>query len=116
MKKNSLSAAIILALSASSAVAADRTDLNSLVNSYTKNATIDASVVETSGKTWLVKASGSAAVSVADVALSNASGVASIGNSADVLYNTEAGLDQLEAQILSLGLDITIKSNIPPVF
>lgn len=110
MKKNSLSAAIILALSASSAVAADRTDLNSLVNSYTKNATIDASVVETSGKTWLVKANGSAAVSVADVALSNASGVASIGNSADVLYNTEAGLDQLEAQILSLGLDITIKS------
>ncbi|MEQ3640732.1 MAG: S8 family serine peptidase [Alteromonas sp.] len=110
MKKTTLSAAILVALSATTAAANDRFDLDALTKGFEKNATVEQSALAKAGTTWLVKAKSSTATSVADVALANRTGLSNISNPTDAVYNANTGLDILQAQIESLGLNVSFKS------
>ncbi|GMM67074.1 S8 family serine peptidase [Alteromonas sp. MTD1] len=110
MKKTILSASIMMALSATSVAASDRVNLNTLLQSQVKNATVESSALETQGTTWLVKAKGDTALSRAEVALMKEQGLSSVGSNSDVTLDTDAGLDLLQQQIESLGLDVTVTS------
>ncbi|WP_334029784.1 S8 family serine peptidase [Alteromonas sp. P256] len=109
MKKTTLSAAVLMALSATTAAANDRLDLDALAKRFEKNVTVDQSAVSKTGTTWLVKAKSTTATSVADVALANKSGLLSVSNPSDAVYDANAGLDLLQSQIESLGLDVSFK-------
>ena len=110
MKKTILSASIMMALSATSVAASDRVNLNTLLQTQVKNATVESSALETQGTTWLVKAKGDTALSRAEVALMKEQGLSSVGSNSDVTLDTDAGLDLLQQQIESLGLDVTVTS------
>ncbi|WP_334062114.1 S8 family serine peptidase [Alteromonas genovensis] len=110
MKKTTLSAAILVALSATTAAANDRFDLDALTKGFVKNATVEQSAINKSGTTWLVKAKSSTATSVADVALANRTGLSNLSNPTDAVFDANTGLDVLQAQIESLGLDVSFKS------
>ncbi|KXJ61865.1 MAG: hypothetical protein AXW14_17805 [Alteromonas sp. Nap_26] len=111
MKKTNLSAAIIVALSASaSAAASDRVDLGSLLKTQVKEASVQSSQLEASGSTWLVKAKSNTALSRAEVALMKEQGLSSFNLNSDVTLDTDVGLDLLQRQIEALNLDVTITS------
>ena len=110
MKKTILSASIMMALSATSVAASDRVSLDTVVNSQVKNAVVDSSAFNKLGTTWLVKAKGDTALSRAEVALMKEQGLSSVGSNSDVTLDTDAGLDLLQQQIESLGLDVTVTS------
>ena len=100
----------MMALSATSVAASDRVNLNTLLQTQVKNATVESSALETQGTTWLVKAKGDTALSRAEVALMKEQGLSSVGSNSDVTLDTDAGLDLLQQQIESLGLDVTVTS------
>lgn len=105
MKKTNLSAAIVLALSATSVAATDRINLDTILESQVKEATVASSALETAGTTWLVKASSNTALSKAEAAILSKQGL-----SAKSSVDSDAGLDQLQAQIEALDIDVTIMS------
>ena len=110
MKKTTLSAAILVALSATTAAANDRFDIDTLTKRFEKNATVEQSAIAKSATTWLVKAKSSSAVSVADVALANRTGLSNFSAPTDAVFDANTGLDALQSQIESLGLNVSFKS------